>query len=180
MRRSGAPRVALPRGNCKAESRGGSLKHLAGRLEQALLALIRVARPDRSRYVARLAALIQKHGGVAAVRQVLAEPPPGDPEPSLSVEMLVLDPEWGCLFTEEERTLARERLQRMGPPGKLASRARSLHATKSPTIQSCPDDGAVPISRQPDASMDAERPSTDTDRSPRGSGDLPEAPKAGP
>jgi hypothetical protein len=55
--------------------------------------------------------MIRELGGVGAARQVLAEPASADPESRLNVEALVLDPEWGCLFTEEERALARDRLR---------------------------------------------------------------------
>jgi hypothetical protein len=84
---------------------------LERRFQDAVNALYQDARTRGGKHVARLRALIRKNGCVAAVRRVLTEPVSSDPDSALNIEALVLDPQWGCLFTDEDRALARDRLQ---------------------------------------------------------------------
>ena len=80
----------------------GSLGFWARRLHQEFS-------PGRKRYI----------GGVAAVRSVLTSRTHGfsflrqHKRLDLSIERLVLKPEWNHLFYDEERALARKRLERI-------------------------------------------------------------------
>ena len=84
---------------------------LERRFQDARAAVVRGARSHGENYVTRTLALMREQGGVAAARQVLAEPASAEPESGLDVDALVVDPAWGCLFTDEEKAVARARLQ---------------------------------------------------------------------
>jgi hypothetical protein len=81
------------------------METLEGRFQEALNVVVRAARHRGGKQVSRLLALIREHGGVAAVRRVLAEPASADAESGRYVDKLVLVPESGCLFAEAETRL---------------------------------------------------------------------------
>ena len=80
------------------------------------------ARTRGAARAARLLALIKDLGKVAAARHHPDSPgqprqyPANDPSSEMNIESLVLDPEWGCLFTEEEKALAISRLRENREP----------------------------------------------------------------
>jgi hypothetical protein len=92
------------------------------RFHDAMIALCERACERGATSATRLLRLIDDLGSVAAARHHLDfssrahHHPAGDLPSEISIEALVLDPEWGCLFTEEERALARSRLERPRQP----------------------------------------------------------------
>ncbi len=75
----------------------------------------------------RFLALVNRIGGKSAADQLLATPNPstvsdlflrGHEAMKLSVEYLILQKEWSTLFSEEQRTIAKKRLEQVGiePP----------------------------------------------------------------
>ncbi len=87
------------------------------RFHEAMMAVCERSRSRGAAAAARLLALIQDRGSVAAARHHLCSSgrpkrsSAGELSSEVSIETLVFDPEWGCLFTEEEKALARSRLE---------------------------------------------------------------------
>lgn len=90
---------------------------------ERMLDIYRVAKRDLSYNATRFLQMVSDQGGLAAARQLIS----GSPSDGfttlwergrldLSVEALVLRPEYEDLFTEDERRVAAERLRQFGYP----------------------------------------------------------------
>lgn len=96
---------------------------LGARFHQAMLAIYEKAKNEcggyRATYFLRM---VQEHGGVQAARKLLAGPQAQEGlfklwdcrRLDISMEALVLAPEWRPLLSEQERAIARKRLEQLG------------------------------------------------------------------
>ena len=84
------------------------------KLRMGLAALVRSARSQMEKRAPRLLTLARERGREGAVGQGPSVPPSAEPESGLHVEALVLNPELGCLFTDEERALASRTIKEDG------------------------------------------------------------------
>lgn len=94
---------------------------LERRFHTAMLDIYRQAKSELGYVATRFHQMVENRGGVDAAKQLLHSPPSDGfttlwerGRLDLSVEYQVLDSEFSELFTEEERRIARDRLEQFG------------------------------------------------------------------
>jgi len=98
------------------------MSDLERRFHDAMVDIYRRARSDCYYHASRFVQMVGEIGGLETARRLLStdEMQSGLYElwrcgkPEISVEYLVLQPEWQDLFTEEHRARARARLKQLG------------------------------------------------------------------
>jgi hypothetical protein len=92
------------------------------RFHQAMLAIYRTAKAEAGYNATRFLSMVTEHGGLETARILLRAATVSDGYTALwernrldlTVEVLVLQPEWNDLFSSAERSIARRRLQEYG------------------------------------------------------------------
>ena len=91
---------------------------LETQFHEAMLEIYRRAKSDAGYNATRFLGMVSEHGGYEAARTLIQASTVSDGYTALwerghlelTVEVLILKPEWHDLFSEEERNIARDRL----------------------------------------------------------------------
>lgn len=92
------------------------------RFDEAMMGIYHRARNEAKYNATRFLLMLHEHRGVGTARILLQSPGVSDGYTALwergrldlTVEALILQPQWHDLFTDEERTIARKRLEEYG------------------------------------------------------------------
>ena len=96
--------------------------NLEGRFHQAMLGIYRTAKAEAGYNATRFLSMVTEHGGLETARILLHAATVSDGYTALwerkrldlTVEALILQPQWNELFSSEERAVARNRLLEYG------------------------------------------------------------------
>jgi hypothetical protein len=95
---------------------------IEGRFHQAMIGIYKRAKEECDYNATRFIQMVAEKGGLATAKTLLASKEPQEGfthlwecgRPDLTVEALVLSPEYISLFTDEERQTAQQRLEDYG------------------------------------------------------------------
>ncbi len=98
------------------------MTELENRFHRAMIGIYEKAKEECNYNATRFLAMVSERGGLATARALLATPRPSDgftalwecKRLDLTVEVLVLSPEFASLFEDNEKRVARDRLRQYG------------------------------------------------------------------